>query len=243
MADLVQTNKFLQATQKTMHHGIHYCRGRFDSHTAVLLSVTDASHAAETSYNDEGKMMGHKPKLASFCCWHGMPTVEAACDFHVLEWGSHTLKRVCRSALQAEVLSSQDGVESAHYVRSLIYSFEVPRILAGAEGRTWKIGALDSKTIHWITDCRSFVSYMSANGQGTVADKRLAIDLTALRQDLWRIHGEIPLDCTDQLHWINRKDMIADAMTKAMVWDAVLTTVQTGQWQLTEKSVRAHTGS
>ena len=101
------------------------------------------------------------------------------------------MKRVCRSTLQAEVLSAQDGVESAHYVRSLIYSFEVPRVLAGAEGFAWKVEALDSRTIHWITDCRSFVSYMSTNGQGTVSDKRLAIDLTSLRQDLWRVSGEM----------------------------------------------------
>ena len=254
VSDLVQTNKFLQAAQKTMQHGIHYHKRRFDFHSAVLLSVTDASHAAETGYTEDGKMMGHKSQAGRFLLLaNGMPTPEAACDFHVLEWSSHTLKRVCRSTLQAEVLSAQDGVESAHYVRSLIHSFEVPRMLAGAEGYKWKQSALDSKTIHWLTDCRSFVSYMSTNGQGTVADKRLAIDLTALRQDLWRIrgqmHGEpstqdgIPLDCTDQLHWINTKDMISDALTKAMVWDAILTTVQTGRWQLTEESVRAHTGS
>ena len=210
VSDLVQTNKFLQAAPKTMHHGIHYHRRRFDFHSAVLLSVTDASHAAETGYTEDGKMMGHKSQAGRFLLLaNGMPTPEAACDFHVLEWSSHTLKRVCRSTLQAEVLSAQDGVESAHYVRSLIYSFEVPRMLAGAEGHEWKQSALDSKTIHWITDCRSFVAYMSTNGQGTVANKRLAMDLTALRQVLWRIrgqmHGEpstqdgIPLDCTDQL--------------------------------------------
>lgn len=251
--DLVQTNKFLQSAQKTMHHGIHYNRGRFSFRDAVLLSVTDASHAAETGYTEDGKMTGHKSQAGRFLLLaSGMPSTEAACDFHVLQWSSHTLKRVCRSTLQAEVLSAQDGVESAHYVRSLIYSFEVPRVLAGAEGFAWKLGALDSRTIHWITDCRSFVSYMSTNGQGTVSDKRLAIDLTSLRQDLWRVRGEmhgepstqdgIPLECTDQLHWINTKDMISDAMTKAMVWDAILVTVQTGQWQLTEGSVRAHTG-
>ena len=251
--DLVQTNKFLQSAQKTMHHGIHYNRGRFSFRDAVLLSVTDASHAAETGYTEDGKMTGHKSQAGRFLLLaSGMPSTEAACDFHVLEWSSHTLKRVCRSTLQAEVLSAQDGVESAHYVRSLIYSFEVPRVLAGAEGFAWKLGALDSRTIHWITDCRSFVSYMSTNGQGTVSDKRLAIDLTSLRQDLWRVRGEmhgepstqdgIPLECTDQLHWINTKDMISDAITKAMVWDAILVTVQTGQWQLTEGSVRAHTG-
>lgn len=245
VSDLVQTNKFLQSAQKTMHHGIHYNKGRFSFRDAVLLSVTDASHAAETGYTEDGKMTGHKSQAGRFL-------LLAACDFHVLEWSSHTLKRVCRSTLQAEVLSAQDGVESAHYVRSLIYSFEVPRVLAGAEGFAWKVKALDSRTIHWITDCRSFVSYMSTNGQGTVSDKRLAIDLTSLRQDLWRVSGEmhgepstqdgIPLECTDQLHWINTKDMISDAMTKAMVWDAILVTGQTGQWQLTEPSIRAHTG-
>ena len=113
----------------------------------------------------------------------------------------------------------------------------------------WKVASSDSRTIHWLTDCRSYVDTMSSTGQGVVADKRLAIDLTALRQDLWRSPGtecgepnvqeSIPLDCTDQLWWISTKDMISDGLTKHMQWDNITKLCRTGQFILTSSPRRS----
>ena len=59
-----------------------------------------------------------------------------------------------------------------------------------------------------------------------VSDKRLALDLSALRQMAWRRVGEltgdplltdkIPLDATTRLHWLPTKKMAADCLTKNM---------------------------
>ena len=42
-----------------------------------------------------------------------------------------------------------------------------------------------------MTDCRSLVDHLCKAGMSEVTDKRLAIDLTALRQDVWRHPGEL----------------------------------------------------
>ena len=73
------------------------------------------------------------------------------------------------------------------------------------------------------------------------AKQRLAIDMTALRQDLWRLPGEdlgepsvqdvIPETCTDRLWWSCTKDMVADGLTKAMVWNDIIVDL-TSIWSL-----------
>ncbi len=59
-----------------------------------------------------------------------------------------------------------------------------------------------------------------------MSDKRLAIDLTSLRQDLWRVPGEsvgnptytdaLPVGRSTLCSWISTKTMAADGLTKAM---------------------------
>ena len=96
---------------------------------------------------------------------------------------------------------------------------------------------------------------MSSGGQGVVSDKRLAIDLTALRQDIWRRFGSefgepsvqesIPEDGSDKLWWICTRDMVADGLTKSMVWNAIIQVTTSGRFGLTVKPIQAtyHTGS
>ena len=119
LTDLIATNKFLAAAQKTNLNGIKFKRGAFDFNKAELISVTDASHAAEVRISDKGKATGHRLQAGRFLLFgDGMPTVEKPANIHVLDWSSHTIKRVCRSTLQIEVPSSVDGCEMGHYVRS-----------------------------------------------------------------------------------------------------------------------------
>ena len=242
-------NKLLVAAQKTKDNGIKFVKGTFGFRESVLLSVTDASHAAETVVTENGAVQGHRSQGGRFLLLADrMPTEETPTHFHILEWQSHTLKRVCRSTLQAEVLSSMAGSESGQQVRSLMYSLQHPMI-PGDRGLQWKIEAADYKTIYWMSDCKSFIDYMSAVTPNTVSDKRLAIDMTSLRQELWREFGSevgdpastsnMPKNAQDQLWWICTADMISDELTKSMKWDAVREICESGQWKLSVKPIRA----
>ena len=247
--DLRNTNKLLSAAQKTAKNGIHFVIGKFDFEDTILLSVTDASHAAEVSYTAVGTEQGHRSQGGRFLLLADhMPTKDSPTVCHVLEWSSQTLKRVCRSTLQAEVLSSMLGSESAQQMRWLLYSLKYPRI---PESRSyeWKIQAADSKQVIWLSDCRSFIDYMGSLTPTTVSDKRLAIDMTSLRQELWRGCGEevgdpsatssMPEEARDQLWWICTHDMIADELTKSMRRDAVRNVVEKNLLALSVEPIRA----
>ena len=251
--DLVATNKFLAAAQRTPENGIRFKKHLFNFDEAVLLSVTDASHAAEIHMSEKGRASGHKSQAGRFLLLaSGMPKVGEPARVHILDWSSHTIKRVCRSTLQAEVLSSMDGCEQGNYVRMMLYNMYYPKDSI-MEKKQLEIQAKDFKTLHWLSDCRSYIDSMSNVGQGVVSDKRLAIDLTALRQELWRMPGhefgepsiqdDIPEDCTDRLWWICTKDMIADALTKAMLWNDITSVCMNGLFSVREEPIRAVTSS
>eukprot|EP00435_Cladocopium_sp_Y103_P037025 s254_g9.t1 len=238
--DLRNTNKLLASAQKTQANGIRFMKGKFVFEEAILLSVTDASHAAEVATTEGGVMQGHRSQSGRFLLMAGhAPEVGRPADCHILEWQSQTLKRV---------LSSMLGSEAAQQVRITLYSLTNPRI-PGDRGMGWKILAADSKLILWYSDCRSFIDYMSATTPGSITDKRMAIDMTALRQELWRADGEeigdpssspkMPIDGKDQLIWICTADMLSDQLTKSMRWDAIRNLCTSGCFPVTVTPVRA----
>ena len=67
---------------------------------------------------------------------------------------------------------------------------------------------------------------MNQSGLATVQDKRLAIDLSGIRQVMWRAAGEaqgdplltdhLPCTATTRLLWTSTDRMLADPLTKGM---------------------------
>ena len=69
-----------------------------------------------------------------------------------------------------------------------------------------------------------------------IENKRLAIDLKALRQFIWERSGERTLEvdcsCGDYPRWIDTSVMLADPLTKAMKSDRLQQTLKTGLFDL-----------
>ena len=167
--DLVNTNKFLSAAQRTTGNGLHYIKNKIDFHSAVLLSVTDASFGAEEHTAEDGRKSGHRSQAGRFLLLADrMPTLSTPANVHILEWQSHTIRRVCRSTLHAEVMSSIGGSEAGQYVRALLYNMTNPKKTGLREQLDWKVAASDSRTIHWLTDlqvlCGHYVINWSRSG-------------------------------------------------------------------------------
>eukprot|EP00435_Cladocopium_sp_Y103_P046245 s856_g13.t1 len=166
----------------------------------VILSITDASHAAELHVGGDGREKGYRSQGGRMLCLADkMPTVAAPAKVHLLEWSSTIpiLKRaVCRSTLQAETLSSMRGSESAQHLRAAMLGPIEPK--PPGRDEPWTTKAYDYKEICWLTDCRSLVGYMSSTTVSTVSDKRLAIDLTTLLQELSRPCGTLVGDPASQ---------------------------------------------
>ena len=134
--DLLDCNHLLAHVQQTSDHGLFYKYHGFDFEKAVILSVTDASHAADFAQSASGMKMGHRSQSG----------------------------RMLRSVL--------DGLRRPHH------------------GDQWKVTAMDNTKLYLITDCRSLESHLLQAGLGSTGNKRLAIDLSALRRAVWRDVGE-----------------------------------------------------
>ena len=88
----------------------------------------------------------------------------------------------------------------------------------------------------WFTDCDSLYEHLISPKNNSVDNKRLAIDLMALRQYVWERNGErtqyIEHSSGDYPRWIDTSTMIADPLTKAMDPTRMVNTLMTGQLDL-----------
>ena len=141
-----------------------------------------------------------------------------------------------------------DWIRSCQQVRTLLHGMRYPKT-EGDRGPTWKIQAADLKLLAWLSDCRSFIEYMASVNPRVVSDKRLAIDMTSLKQELWRRDGEavgdpsvgqsMALNASDQLFWICTADMVADQLTKMIRWEAIRSLADSNIFGLTVEPIRA----
>ena len=102
----------------------------------------------------------------------------------------------------------------------------------------WVTKAMDHAQVHMLTDCRSLEAHLLQSGMETTSDKRLAIDMSALRQVVWRPPGELygdplaqdslPPNGTTKVEWIETSSMAADALTKKMRSEQLLLLMRTG---------------
>ena len=87
----------------------------------------------------------------------------------------------------------------------------------------------------WLTDCDSLYEHLINPKMASIQNKRLAIDLQALRQDIWKEDEENDdrmesLDITkgDYPRWIDTSTMIADPLTKAMKPGRLVESMESG---------------
>lgn len=146
---------------------------------------------------------------------------------YVLEWHSTCIKRVCRSTLQAETLSLQLGSEEAEHVRQFMYTLK--NLDTGENESKNRTKATDHMTPLWMTDCRSLSEHLQNPAMSMVSDLRLAIDFTALRQEIWKKRDEaignhtyadeLTSDAPTKVGWVSTGTMVADGLTKTMKSD------------------------
>ena len=88
-----------------------------------------------------------------------------------------------------------------------------------------------------MTDCDSLYEHLTTSKMNSIENKRLGIDLMALRQLVWERSGErtqyIDHDSGDYPRWIDTSTMVADPLTKAMNADRLANMLQTGVLDLT----------
>jgi hypothetical protein len=136
--------------------------------------------------------------------------------FHPIQYGSNLIRRLCRSTLHAETQAMQAATEEGWKIRATIAE------LRGIKhSRDWEKSSSNTVKHLWLTDCRSLKDHLTSPTLGRVTDKRLDIDLAALRQDLWNYQGSDVEHLSDEkfhdkIRWIDTSCMLVDCMTKSM---------------------------
>ena len=131
------------------------------------------------------------------------------------------------------------GVESGDVLRAAIADLK-----GVLDMNNWEASSSSHMKQIWFTDCKSVESSLSRPVMAKVSDKRLGIEIAALRQSLWRkpgqragephVEDEKPSDATDVVRWIDTDVMLADPLTKAMEADKLMTALRTNSWDLTQ---------
>ena len=85
----------------------------------------------------------------------------------------------------------------------------------------------------WLSDCRSLVDHLHNPTLNTVSDKRLSIDLIALRQIIWQtdepeMREHLSLVQPDIIRWIDTSAMLCDCLAKSMKADTLIKAMRDG---------------
>ena len=97
----------------------------------------------------------------------------------LLDWHSTTVKRVCRSTLQAETLALLAGMEECEHLRMVLHGLRRDH---HRYDKSWQVEAVDYTHVDLFTDCRSWEEYVNQPGLHSTSDKRLAIDLSGINR-------------------------------------------------------------
>ena len=186
----------------------------------AVVTFSDASFANEEGFKSQQGRIHYITNASSL--------KEGSRKMHLISFGSTTLKRVCRATLQAEAYALQTAVEHGDRLRCLICE------LTGRldDFKNWHEETQRRMAHVYYTDCRSLSDHLLAEVPRKVQDKRLGIELAALRQGVWTVNGEktseIYSPYGDHLRWIETSKQLADPLTKSMRPDYLLKTLESG---------------
>ena len=152
----------------------------------------------------------------------------------VVDWRSKASSRICRSTFAGEMMACGDALEACFYLRSLLLPFLHGRLILEKD-------AGEYMDLHLCTDCKSLYDHLHKAGTPKPpAERRLALDLAAIRQSLqveakhqWRkVYGDGSVrpdkPCKPPLHRVPTDKQLADILTKKMRADVWWATVSSG---------------
>jgi hypothetical protein len=183
-ADTSALNKRIEWQMKNLDRGLKYVA--LDLSTAKLFVFVDGSFANNKDFSSQ---IGYEIIIAN----ESTGNEEFELIGNLIHWSSTKSKRVTRSVLASEIYGMVGGVD-----------------MAIAIGTTVKMitDQLGLPKISTIVCTDSYSLYECLVKLGTTKEKRLMIDIMALRQSYER--REIM-----EIRWINGQDNPADAMTKS----------------------------
>ena len=188
---------------------------------AIVIGASDASFASMPRGRSQG---GYVIMIANPEILDG----EAAVN--VVTYHSGLLKRVVRSSLAAEISQAASTMEEADFVRA---------VMAEAVHPDFRL----SNWVSWVSQWRQILvldsrtGYDLLNGSSLGEDRRLAIDIAAMKQALQEDGA------SRMVRWVPGEELPADDLTKLKGNQRLLQVMKRGCWALkdtpTAKKLRA----
>ena len=227
---LKEANKVLELAINGMDLKLRYKNGPFNFQELGVLTASDASFAGEpNSRSQQGRIHFLVPAqqlLNPECCEY---------DVMVVSFSSTTIKRVCRATLQAETYALQNAQEAGDRVRALLaelYGY-------GTTDPSWHEASRRAIPHVMLSDCRSLVANLNTEVPSRVQDKRLQIELDAIRQSIFdgdgRRTAEVYPKGGDRVDWVATATQIADCLTKSMKPSHMLRVLDTCKYQVSRE--------
>ena len=129
---------------------------------------------------------------------------------------------MCRATLQAETYALQNGQEAGDRTRTVLAEIWTE----------WEALARSKVPDVSLTDCRSLADHPNSDAPARVQDKRLQIELSALRQSIFTEDGnrtcEVYPGGGDRVGWIDTATQAADCFTKSVKPDFIIRSIESG---------------
>ena len=201
VSDLRLANKAVELAHQNQNMKLVYKANSVNWQDLAVGTYSDASFANEPGFkSQQGRI--HYLTSAS----------------HLMEkdHNIHVIGFVCRATLQAESYALQSAVEHGDRLRCVLCEM-TGKLVSMTD---WHEQCQMKMKHVWVSDCMNLVEHLNAEVPKKVQDKRLGIELAALRQSLWTGNGQkSSLEYSpygDELYWIETARMLADVLTKSM---------------------------
>jgi len=237
--EMKECNTILEYALNTSGQGIYFSSAGFTWDDMVVCSIGDASFGndkvlVKDEFEDGRSQQGYIVALSAPSILNDKESI-----IHPITWSSTTITRACRSTLMAETFAMTKGTEAGTRIRAAIVDAK-----GQLDIRNWEDSAANALGHIWFTDCDSLYEHLVSTRMNQIENKRLRIDMSALRQQIWERGGErtetIDFLTGDYPRWIDTSAMIADPLTKVMNADRMTKTFETGIFDMTptEESLR-----
>ena len=157
----------------------------------------EKARKAKRANSKVASQIGSLTLFVDMRCVQGHPS-----SYSIADWRSRAGQRVCRSTFGAETQACVEGLEGGQYMKSFYETVLNGELITVNKART---------PLLCLSDCRSLYDHVHKEGVPRVpTDRRLAIDLAALRQSLksekWS--SKLPLG------WVPSGLQLGDILTK-----------------------------